>query len=435
MTEHQIDLDIITLTHGGRGLGRHEGMAVFVPFTAPGDRVRCRLVTVHKRYAEAELVEVLEPSPGRREAPCPLFGQCGGCQWQHLPLEVQADWKGRIFGDLMSRAGILPADKISQLAMAPDEWRYRSRVQFKCRLTDQGFLIGFYRSGSHFIIDAPRCLLLSPSIQATLDVLRREFASAPANDRIPQIDVSCGDNDAVRVIVHVLPEATDPLRPWLRDLALPQHVSLCMQSGRKETLEVLTPEGSPVVIVDASQLALKYSPGGFAQVNLAQNRRLVADMLAWLDLQGEERVLDLFCGMGNLSLPLARRARELVGVEDYAPAIADARDNATANRIANATFRVGDAAATIREFTAGAFDLVVLDPPRTGSLQVARELLRLAPQRILYVSCDPATLVRDLKPLVHNGYRVVSSRAYDFFPQTWHVESMTLLDREAPEGA
>jgi len=430
MSERLIELEIISLVHGGRGLGRHDGMAVFVPQTAPGDRALCRLVSKHKRYAEAELVELLEPSVARRLPDCPLFGRCGGCQWQHLPYPDQLAWKEQIFSDLMSRAGLVTREKLAPIVSAASEWRYRSRVQFKCQLTDQGFVIGFYRRGSHSIIDVENCLLLAPPIQTTLDVLRQAFRAAPCRANIPQIDVSCDDNSHVRVVVHTLSHALDELRPWLRALASAHGFSLCLQTECKSSLEIVAGEAPLSVLVDTPGLSLSYSPGGFAQVNLEQNRRLISTMLKWLDLRGDEVVLDLFCGMGNLSLPIARRVRGVVGVEDYAPAIEDARANAAANSVNNATFRVGDATFAARQCPPGSFDLVVLDPPRTGSLTVTLELLRLAPERILYVSCDPATLARDLKPLIQSGYQIAVSQPFDFFPQTWHIESMTLLVRD-----
>lgn len=430
MSERQIELEITALVHGGRGLGRIDGMAVFVPQTAPGDRVLCRLVSKHKRYAEAELIEILEPSVSRRQPDCPLFGRCGGCQWQHLPYLTQLTWKEQVFSDLMSRVGLVSRENLLPIVSSASEWRYRSRVQFKCRLTDQGFVIGFYRSGSHFIIDVEDCLLLAPPIQATLKILRQAFMEAPCRASIPQIDVSCDDGGQVRVVVHTIANELDELRAWLRELALAHGLSLCLQTGRKASLEVVAGESPLSVLVDTPVLSLSYSPGGFAQVNLEQNRRLISTMLEWLDLQEDEVVLDLFCGMGNLSLPIARRVREVVGVEDYAPAIADARANAIANSVSNATFRVGDATFAVAEYLRGSFGLVVLDPPRTGSLSVAQELLRLTPERILYVSCDPATLARDLKPLIQDGYQVAISQPFDFFPQTWHIESMTLLVRD-----
>jgi 23S rRNA (uracil1939-C5)-methyltransferase len=182
-------------------------------------------------------------------------------------------------------------------------------------------------------------------------------------------------------------------------------------------------------VVDQPAVTLRYGPGGFVQVNSAQNRRMVSAMLDLLDLQGTENVLDLFCGMGNFSLPIARRAGRVAGVEDYPPSIASARSNALDNKIENVEFHAADAAGVISGYRVAALDLVVLDPPRTGNYHAARQLLTIRPGRILYVSCDPATLARDLVPLVNGGYQVVASQPFDLFPQTWHIESMTLLQR------
>ncbi len=424
-----LEIDITTLVHGGRGLGRHEGKAVFVPLTLPGDRVRCRIVKAKSRYAEAELLEVLTPSTNRRQPPCPYFGLCGGCQWQHLAYEQQTGWKQRIFADLMTRGGITTEDRLLPIVASPDEWLYRNRVQFKCHLSDHGVVIGFYRTGSHQIVDVEHCRLVVPPIQRALTLLRDKLPTAPHPEAIHQLDVACGDDDKVRVVLHARPVAVAALRSWLRDLAREFSFDACLQTGNKESLEIVSGDGYLTVHVDSPQLELCYGPGGFAQVNSSQNRNLVSTMLERLNLQGHERALDLFCGMGNFSLPLARRAAQVVGVEDYAPAIADALGNAERNNLANLDFFAEDAAGAMARAEVSGFDLVVLDPPRTGNYSVAKELLDIGPNRILYVSCDPATLVRDLNPLVNNGYEVASAQTFDLFPQTWHIESMTLLLR------
>lgn len=424
-----IELTIETLTVGGRGLGRHQGKAVFVPLTAPGDRVRCRLTRDKAKYAAADLVELLEPSALRREPPCPYFGTCGGCQWQHLPYGEQAAWKDRLFRDTLVRQGLLPDGAVRQLVGAEQEFGYRNRVQFKCHQTPAGFVIGFYRSGSHYVIDVDRCLLLAAPLQRTLDWLRRVLPQSPCPAAIPQVDAACDDEGRVRIVLHVLPEGQQRLRDWLIELDADASISLCLQAGRKTSLETLRGDDGLRYRVDRPESVLQVSAGGFAQVNSEQNRRMVDGLIAAAGLQGHERVLDLFCGMGNFSLPLARRAAEVVGVEDYAPAIADARNNARRNRIVNARFHAEDAAGAYARHADGRpFDLVVLDPPRTGCYPVARDLVAARPPRILYVSCDPASLARDLKALVQGGYEIVFSQPYDLFPQTWHTESLTLLE-------
>jgi 23S rRNA (uracil1939-C5)-methyltransferase len=424
-----VELTVETLTVGGRGLGRHEGKAVFVPLTAPGDRARCRIVRRHRHYDEAELLELLQPAPERRPPPCPVFGQCGGCQWQHLPYGEQAAWKERLFAETLTRAGVATSEVLRPLVAAA-EFGYRNRVQFKCHRTRTGVAAGFYRHGSHYVVDTPACLLAHPAISQAFTFLRGVLPAAPHPEAIPQVDISCGDDGQVGVLCHVLPPAAAVTRNWLVEIAGRGGFAAALQTGRKESIDIVHGDPALTCLVDEPELALRISPGGFSQVNPRQNRRLVAAVLSAAELSGNERVLDLYCGAGNFSLPLARRAGTVVGVEAYPPAIADARANAARLGIDNASFLAEPAeGAAPRLAVPVPFDLVLLDPPRTGAYALIADLLSIRPPRILYVSCDPATLVRDLKPLVHNGYRVLSSQPFDLFPQTWHIESLTVLER------
>jgi 23S rRNA (uracil1939-C5)-methyltransferase len=430
MAEIIRELDITSLVHGGRGIGRYDGKAVFVPMTVPGDRVSCRVTKSKKRYVEAELHEIIVPSPLRREPPCPFFGSCGGCQWQHIPYREQTRWKEKIFSDLMVRNKVTAIENFKPIVPAPDEWNYRNRVQFKCHHSSQQLAVGFYQQGSHAVVDIDKCRLVSSPIQKTLDLLRKELTNSPRPDCVPQVDVACGDDGEVRLLLHVRQQGRKQLRSWLQEFASHHQLNACLSADSKEAPETVYGEGDLSVKVDQPEITLRYGPGGFVQVNSVQNSKMVASMLKLLALNGTEKVLDLFCGMGNFSLPVARRAGRVTGVEDSVSSIAHARLNATANNIKNAEFHAADAASVMsRYLTADDLDLIVLDPPRTGNYLVSQGLLKLGAKRILYVSCDPATLVRDLMPLVDNGYKVVSSQPFDLFPQTWHIESMTLLER------
>ena len=431
MSERIRDLEINSLVHGGRGLGHHEGRAVFVAMSAPGDRVDCRVIKAKPRYIEAELVEIITPSPLRRVPPCPYFGTCGGCQWQHLTYDAQTRWKEAIFFDQLLHSRVAAESSLLPMAPSPQEWSYRNRVQFKCRLTTSGLAIGFYRPGSHFVVDIEHCPVLALPLQEVLKRLRAELPDAPSADCVPQVDVEVGDDGAIRILLHTLPAARRQLRPWLQGFALRHRLSACLQSGRKTTLERVHGQADLSIRVDQPAMSLSYGPGGFVQGNSPQNRNLVAEMLAVLELQGTEQVLDLFCGMGNFSLPIARRAARVTGIEAYAPSITSARANAVQHKLDNVDFWVADAARAISREALDGFDLIVLDPPRSGCYPCVADILKISPQRVLYISCDPATLARDLAPLVHGGYEVVSSRPFDLFPQTWHIESMTLLQRTA----
>jgi len=422
-------LCIDALAFGGSGVGRLDGKAVFVPLTAPGDQIRCRIVQDRKRYAEAEMIELLAAAPQRREPPCPVFGDCGGCQWQHLPYGEQCNWKERIFAETLQRQAKIEASVLRPLVPAPDEWGYRSRVQFKCRQTEAGFVMGFYRRGTHYVIDVASCPIAAPRLNEVLALFRRWLPDSSCPHLVPQVDMEVDDEGRVRVTVHALGKAAAALAEYLRPLAEQAGISLFMQCGRKETLlRVCGEEALHILPLGAGSLRLAYGAGGFAQVNLEQNRQLVREVCSAAALTGREKVLDLFCGMGNFSLPLALQAGEVVGIENYAPAIRQAELNARANGLKHTRFQSRPAEAAIRDVAAAkAFDLVVLDPPRTGAYEVVRELVRLRPPRIIYVSCDPPTLARDLVPLLHGGYEVVSSRPFDLFPQTYHTESVTVL--------
>jgi 23S rRNA (uracil1939-C5)-methyltransferase len=347
-----------------------------------------------------------------------------------MPYQQQAHWKETIFADSMVRSKLIAGDRLKPIVSAPEEWDYRNRAQFKCSPGAEGLSIGFYRHASHAVVDVDKCRLVAPPIQAVLTLLRSEIPEAPCADSVSQADIACGDDGEIRIVLHVDPQGYHRLRSWLQEFASTHQISACMQSGGKESLELVHGGSDLSIKVDQPEIALRYGPGGFVQVNSAQNRRLVAAMLELLALNGSEHVLDLFCGMGNFSLPLARRAHRVVGIEDSASSITSARINAVANNINNVEFHSADAAVVMARYQAAAtHDLVIMDPPRTGNYQVTSELLKIRPERICYVSCDPATLVRDLAPLIHGGYEIVSSQPFDLFPQTWHIESMTLLSK------
>jgi len=423
-------LQIDALAYGGNGIGRQtDGKAVFVPYSAPGDQLLWRPARVRKRHIEAELVELLIPGEGRCDPVCPVFGQCGGCQWQHLTYPRQLHWKQRFLADALERHAGLAEVALLPAVGSADPWHYRNRAQFKCHVTADGPLVGFYRRGSHFVIPILHCPILRPEINQSLDFLRQLLESSAQPDKIPQLDVAVGDDGAVRVVCHFIGPVDRHWQAWAIGLADERGYGLFLQQGRKSTLQRLSGPEDLRLQVDQPPMTLGFGPGGFAQVNSGQNRRLVDAVVALAALRGSERLLDLFCGMGNFSLPLARRSSRLTGVEDYPASIARAEANARLNRIDNVDFLVADAAAFMATVEQR-YELVLLDPPRVGAgREVVQALLRLNPERIIYISCDPMTLARDLALLLRHSYRVVSSQVFDLFPQTYHLESVTLLER------
>ena len=422
-----IELTVTTLAHGGAGLGHHDGKAVFVFGAIPGDRIRCRIVQSKKRFARAELVEVVEPSADRQQPACPHFGACGGCDWQQLSYEQQCHWKQQLFTDSCERHGHIDRNRIQPFVPAPSAFGYRSRVQFKCYDTPEGFILGFYRRGSHYVIDVRQCPVIAAEIADQMTPWRQLLDGSIYAALVPQIDMAVGSDSALRTIVHYRGDAVEDFCQWLTGQLDAVSGTVLVQVGRKSSLTLLRGQPELTIEVDHPALPLRYGPGGFAQVHLEQNRFLVEQVLAAAEVGPNDTVLDLYCGMGNFSLPLARRAGQVFGVEDYAPSIDSAKSNGDACGIKNTTFRACSVESFLHEW-ARPVDVIVLDPPRSGAREAVDGMIRCQPRRIVYVSCDQQTLMRDLTVL-GQAYRVKFVQALDMFPQTAHTEAIAVLDR------
>ncbi len=429
------DLHIESLVYGGNGLGYHDGKVIFVPQTAPGDRVSCRVIKSKKRFAEARLEKVLQPSEKRCPPACPVFGQCGGCQWQHLPYEVQSAWKDKIFSDLLHRQTGVARERIRPLVAASEPWNYRSRAQLKLQVTGQQLVMGFYRRGSHVVVDHQQCPILHPSLNQAARVFREALNGFRHSRRMIQLDLGMGDDGQVRAVLHYLGTDGAAIADFLRPRVSAAGIALYLQGGRTGQLQPVCGEEDLCIHVGQPPLTLAYGPGGFAQVNLEQNRAMTEAVVNAVQQSGAKRVLDLYCGMGNLSLAIARFVDQVTGVEDFAPAITKAQANAQRNGIDNAVFHHHSAEGAASQLSRDSgFDLIMLDPPRSGASGVVKELQVLRPRHILYVSCEPPTLTRDLKPLLEDGYSLEWSQPFDFFPQTHHIESVSLLRRNEDGG-
>lgn len=426
------------LAFGGAGLGHVDGKVCFVPFTAVGDTARVRITKEKKSYMEGELVECSPPSTERTQPPCAVFGQCGGCCWQHLPYETQVKAKQEIFTDVLGRIARVHPDLVQPVIPASSPYGYRSRVQFKVRSINDRLHLGFYRQGSHFVIDIPgRCLIANEQVNLIRETLLPLLAGFPEPHRLPQIDVATGDSGDALLLFHYIGERTHEVVDWMEE-SLPGSVpvtGIFLQIGRKATIrkvwgdERVSYTVSSELFPNLPEVKLSFRCGGFSQVHYRQNAALIDTVLDWADLRGTERVLDLFCGNGNFSLPAARLCGEVVGIEDFAQSIEDAVTNARVNGISNARFYSMSAEKGLRNLTESGerFDVVLLDPPRTGAMEAVRLIAGTAPEKILYVSCDPPTLARDVAELGKQGYRVAATRVVDMFPQTYHIESVTLL--------
>lgn len=429
------ELSIERLAFGGSGVGRLGGKVCFVPFSAPGDRLTVRVVKEHRSWLEGELIELLEPSALRTTPLCPAFGQCGGCDWQHLSYPAQAEAKRSILLETLQRVGKLINPPVGPTMAAPSPYGYRARAQFKLHRALDGLKAGFYRRGSRFVIDLPQgCPVVTEAINGALARLKLLLEQLPDADRVPQISIEQGEQGC-HAIVHYIGNDPQRLVTVLANheasLAL---AGLFLQSGRKDTLLPVFGEQriSYRVPAGAGEMTLGYGIGGFSQVNRQQNRAMIERVRQSVRPVADGRLLDLYCGNGNFSLPLADQFAAVVGIEGYQPSIASAVDNSRQVRVNNSTFRCADAGAELQQLTTKGerFTTVLLDPPRSGALEAVRLLPQLEPQQIIYISCDPGTLARDLAILINQGgYHVESALPLDMFPQTGHLETVASLTR------
>jgi len=421
------------LNHDGDGIVK-AGKTAFVPGVLPGESVRFRRTRRHRQHDEAALVEVLAPAADRVEPPCPHFGTCGGCALQHLAPAAQLAAKATELADSLARIGrVAPREWLAPLA--GPVWNYRRRARLSARYVRKKgrSLVGFRERSAPYVAEIDTCRVLAPPFDRLVAPLSTLLTGLSIRERVPQVEVAAGDR-ARAVIIRVLSAPSAEDLAAIRAFGAAHDITIYLQPGGLDTVAPL--DGVPAPLdyeLPEFGLRLAFEPVDFIQVNAAINRALVSRAVAWLDPGPADRVLDLYCGLGNFTLPLARRAGEVVGIEGDAGLIGRARANAERNRIDNASFHVGNLAAedvARSRWWAGGFAQVLLDPPRAGAREVLPAIARLAPRSIAYVSCHPGTLARDLGELVHeHGYVLQAAGVLDMFPHTTHVESLALLRR------
>lgn len=439
---------------GTAGIGRVDGFAVMVDGALPGETVRATVIKAGKRYATAGLDSVVTASPHRVDAPCPHYGACGGCQLQHLSYDQQLLAKQQQVSDALARIGGFANPQVLPTLGMDQPWRYRNKGVFPVsKGEDGGIKIGFYAASSHDLIDIQDCLLQHPNAAQAAAGLRQAMAQIgiTAYDegshtglmRHLMVRTSSIDYSAMAVLCingQKLPDESR-LCAILRE-ACPALTAILVSPNTQRTSIALGDSvrllwGKPVLQDELMGSDFAVSPHSFFQVNPKQTQVLYQTALDYAALQGDETVLDLYCGAGTISLALARRAKQVIGVEVVQAAIDDANAAAKANGIANASFFAGDVAKELPRIAkqlarrGQRVDVAVIDPPRKGcDASVLQALAALAPQRIVYVSCDPATQARDAKLLAQAGYGLVRAQPVDMFCQTGHCESIVLLQRK-----
>ena len=429
-----MELEIESLDAEGRGIARHDGKVVFVEGALPGERVEARVVERKSSFDRAVADRILHASPFRTVPRCPHFGVCGGCSLQHLDVRAQVAAKQRVLEDNLARIGkVRPAQVLAPI-VGP-AWGYRHRARFSARYVAKkgGALIGFRERKSSFVTDMASCEVVPPTISALLPRLRALVHDLSIRECIPQIELAVGEGATVLVFrVLAAPSAAD--RERLDAFGREHGVVVYLQPKGPDTAAPL--DGPPVALDYALPefgLRIGFGPTDFTQVNPAVNAVLVRRALSLLEPQPGERIADLFCGLGNFTLAIARRGARVLGVEGSSVLLARAAENAQVNGLADRVeFRVADlfkvTPATLEGW--GAFDRMLIDPPRDGAIDLVKSLGPGAPRRIVYVSCNPSTLARDAEVLVHvHGYALGAVGIVNMFPHTAHVESVAVFDK------
>lgn len=429
---------IESLDHEGRGVAHVEGKTIFIEGALPGEEVEYSSFRRKPSFEQASALSILRTSAQRIEPRCRHFGVCGGCSMQHLEPAAQAAAKQRVLEDALWHIGRLRPEVLYPAIYGP-AWGYRKRARLSVRLVAKkgGVLVGFHEKRSSYVADMDSCEVLPPDISALLPELRSLIAGLSIPDRIPQIEVAIGDSQKVLVLrVLESPSAEDEI--MLREFADRHELVLYLQTGGPGSLSLFHSKDAPPLAYSLPEfgIELRFSPLDFTQVNHGINRMLVRRALALLAPDKNERIADMFCGLGNFTLPIARSGAQVVGVEGAAALVEKARANAALNGLeAKTEFRVANLFEATGESIAelGRFDKMLIDPPRDGAIALVKALGVDAPSRIVYVSCSPATLARDAAELVHEqGYRLRGAGIANMFPQTSHVESIALFERLHP---
>jgi len=450
----QYEIDITDLGTNGEGIGRVDGFTFFVEGALPGERVRMLAVKVKKNYGYGKLLEVLAPSPHRAVPVCPVFKRCGGCVLQHLSYDAQLNWKTKQVTDALTRIGGVENPPVSRCAGMENPLAYRNKAQFPLRTVGGRPVAGFFSARSHSLVPVDDCCIQHPANRDILQILQAFLA---------EFDIPCYDeNSHTGLVRHVLTRCAfrtgeimvcivvngkklpyaDILAARLNDALGGKLAGLVLNLNRARTNVILGAEcqtlwGKPSVTDFINDLRFEISPLSFFQVNPVQTEMLYETALALSGVRPTDAVADIYCGIGTMSLLFAQKAQSVVGVELVPQAIADAAQNAAVNGITNTEFIVGYAEKVLpalAEERGEGFDIIVLDPPRRGcDPAVLDACAAIAPRTIVYVSCDPATLARDVKHLAEFGFTVRDVRPVDMFPQTPHVETVVCLSHKSSE--
>ena len=421
---------VTSLSHDGRGVGRVDDKVVFIEGSLPGEQVMFRYLKRRRQYDTGKLLEIVSPSRHRVVPPCEYFGVCGGCALQHLHHDAQIHVKEQILRDHFAKFGrLVPETWRPPLTGVSFHYRRKARLGVRHVAKKGGVLVGFREKASRYIADMSSCLTLDRRFSDLLPALRELVMALSCPDRVPQIEVAAGDDEIALVLRHLVP-LTDDDEQTLITFGRQAGAQIYLQPKGPDSIRCLWPENDAGLSYRLPEfnVELFFRPVDFIQVNAGMNRRMVSLALDLLDVQQDDAVLDLFCGLGNFTLPLARRAGRVTAIEASHDLLDRARDNARYNGIDNVEFKRADLYQPLPELPQQGFNKMLIDPPRDGAMEVVKHLTATGPEVILYVSCNPVTLARDSEVLVNvKGYRLMTAGVMDMFPHTCHVESIALF--------
>jgi 23S rRNA (uracil1939-C5)-methyltransferase len=426
-----VETHIESLSHDGRGVARIEGKTVFIDGALAGEQVKFLYSKMHSKYDEGRTIEVLQAANDRVDAKCQHFGVCGGCSLMHMAPEAQLALKQKTLEEHLNHFGnVTPQQWLAPLTGPLWGYRRKARLGVKYVAKKERVLVGFREKGTPYLALLERCEVLDPRVGNRLAELGEMIAKLEGFNRIAQIEVAM-DDEYTALVFRNLDPLSEQDQHALIVYGQANDLWIYLQSGGPDTVTPLWPENPQLSYAPEDGLNLEFEPSDFTQVNAGINKKMIQRTMELLEISAEDRILDLFCGLGNFTLPLAKRVNEVVGVEGDEALVRHARDNAAKNGLANATFEQADLTKTeLKDYpwAKAGFNKILLDPPRSGAFEVLHQLAALGAERLVYVSCNPATLARDAGELVNNhGYTLVSTGVMDMFPHTTHVESIALF--------
>jgi len=426
-TRQKITVVVDDLDAFGQGVARHNGKTLFVQGALPGEQVEVDISEDKRQFSRGTVKRILTASPQRVQPRCPHYSRCGGCQQQHVPVELQQQSKAKALERMLSKESGFAVTVNDIITGQPWGYRRRARLSLNFHVKTQTLQMGFREQASSELVNITQCPILVPELNALIQPLHTLLESLQAVRRLGHVELVLADNGPLLVLRHL--DVLSPSDRQKLEQFSHQHQLSLFLAADSESLEQVNGE---MPVCHSASLKLTFSPRDFIQVNDDVNQKMVAQALSWLALKPQDRVLDLFCGMGNFTLPLGKIAENVVGVEGVAALVSKAAYNAAMNNLNNVAFYQHNLEedVTSQPWAGEGFNKVLLDPARAGAAGVMEHIVKLAPELVVYVSCNPTTLARDSQVLLRSGYQLERVTMLDMFPHTGHLESMVLFSRK-----